>query len=84
MQLIFEGSDDTKLPPPPRNAQNRSGLSVALARRLFPSAVIKSAEIRLSQAKPNFRDRLPYPPPNGERCGAFNVSRGKTEAPQRA
>ena len=41
-----------KLPPPPRSAQKRSGLSFALALRNSPSAVTTSAEIRLSTVEP--------------------------------
>ena len=53
-----------KLPPPPRRAQKRSGFSVALARRNLPSAVITSAERRLSQVRPWMRCRRPWPPPS--------------------
>ena len=36
-----------KLPPPPRIAQNRSGFSSAVARRIWPSAVTISAETQV-------------------------------------
>src|SRR6201989_3618411 len=42
-----------KLPPPPRNPQNRSAFSEELALTRRPSARITSAAIRLSSARPN-------------------------------
>ncbi len=53
-----------KLPPPPRSAQKRSGLSVSLARTSLASAVTTSAEIRLSMVSPNLRVVQPKPPPS--------------------
>ncbi len=53
-----------KLPPPPRSAQNRSGLSLSLARTRLPSAVTTSAEMRLSMVSPNLRVVQPNPPPS--------------------
>src|SRR3954469_14325370 len=52
-----------KLPPPPRRAQNRSGLSVALACTSLASAVTTSAPTRLSAARPYLRINQPIPPP---------------------
>src|SRR6266540_2040939 len=52
-----------KLPPPPRIAQNRSGLRSALAVTRSPSAVTRSARTRLSAARPYLRDNQPRPPP---------------------
>src|SRR5664280_3548374 len=52
-----------RLPPPPRNAQKRSAFCSALAVQNVPSAVITSAEIRLSQARPCLRTSQPTPPP---------------------
>ena len=46
-----------KLPPPPRSAQNRSGLVSASARRSSPSAVTMSAASRLSIVRPCLRPR---------------------------
>src|SRR5215211_1869225 len=53
-----------KLPPPPFSAQNRSGLRSALATRWRPSAVITSAEMRLSTVSPYLRSIQPLPPPS--------------------
>jgi hypothetical protein len=44
--------DDPEVAAPPRTAQNRSGWSVSLARRSYPSAVTISTDRRLSQASP--------------------------------
>src|SRR3954454_6083893 len=52
-----------KLPPPPRNAQNRSGFSVSDAVTMRPSAVTTSAATRLSQTKPSLRSSQPLPLP---------------------
>ena len=52
-----------KFPPPPRNAQNRSGFSSALARAWEPSASTTSAASRLSMVRPHFPLRYPRPPP---------------------
>jgi hypothetical protein len=46
-----------KLPPPPRNAQNRSGWVVSSAVTKVPSARTTSAESRLSMVRPNRRVR---------------------------
>jgi hypothetical protein len=52
-----------KLPPPPRSAQNRSGLVSASARSSRPSAVTTSAASRSSMVSPCFLTRNPTPPP---------------------
>ena len=79
-----------KLPPPPRIAQNRSGLSVALARdAVLPSAVTTSAAIRLSMVSPSLRLSQPNPPPSvrpampGRRVDAERQSRARTPASPR-
>ena len=53
-----------KLPPPPRKPQKRSGCSVALVWRNWPSAVTMSAASRLSLTMPWRRDSQPKPPPS--------------------
>ena len=53
-----------KFPPPPRSAQNRSGLSFSLAPACLASAVTTLAEMRLSMVKPNLRLIQPNPPPS--------------------
>jgi integrase len=53
-----------KLPPPPLSAQKRSVFAVSLAVRHSPSAVITSAERRLSQLMPYVRRSQPWPPPS--------------------
>ena len=50
-------------PPPPRLAQYRLGLDVALAVRIAPSAVTIRSDSRLSLVSPNARDSTPTPPP---------------------
>ncbi len=55
-----------KLPPPPRMAQSRSGLSVSEACSTVPSAVTTSAPTRLSADSPASRDSQPNPPPRVE------------------
>src|SRR5919199_3213199 len=50
-------------PPPPRNAQNRSGCADKDAVRDRPSAVTTCAEISRSQVSPYLRDSTPSPPP---------------------
>jgi hypothetical protein len=50
-----------KLPPPPLSAQKRSLASVSLARMNSPSAVTRSADIRLSIVSPNLRVVQPKP-----------------------
>ena len=52
-----------KFPPPPRNAQKRSGFSVSEAVSTSPAAVTTRAETRLSIARPYFRLSHPIPPP---------------------
>src|SRR5215471_21780243 len=52
-----------KLPPPPRNAQNKSGFSVALARTTEASTVTNVNCSTLSQDSPNRRVSHPVPPP---------------------
>src|SRR5262249_60879874 len=54
-----------KLPPPPRRPQKRSGCSLALAWRNWPSAVTISAARRVSQARPYLPASQPRPPPSG-------------------
>ena len=59
-------SNDTttpKLPPPPRSAQNRSGSASASTVRNVPSAVMRSAERRLSIVRPCLPISQPRPPP---------------------
>src|SRR5690606_24802929 len=53
-----------KLPPPPRDAQNRSAFSYASARTSRPSAVTTSALSTLSAARPYSRPSQPIPPPS--------------------
>src|SRR5260221_9929768 len=50
-------------PPPPRIAQNRSGLLVRDTWRTHPSAVMISAPTRLSSVSPKARPAGPLPPP---------------------
>src|SRR5690606_16790150 len=53
-----------KLPPPPCNPQNSSGFSSSLAVTWRPSAVTRSTDTRLSQARPCERSSQPDPPPS--------------------
>src|SRR3954466_2687861 len=71
-----------KLPPPPRSAQNRSGLSVALACTSWPSDVTTSAPTRLSAAKPYFPHNPADTATEGEPAdaGARDESAGDGEA----
>ena len=50
-------------PPPPRNAQNRSGCADADTVRDMPSAVTTLADTNRSQVSPYLRDSTPSPPP---------------------
>src|SRR5271154_1274250 len=50
-------------PPPPRQAQNRSGLVFALAVRIWPSAVTICMDVTLSEASPKAWPATPIPPP---------------------
>ena len=50
-------------PPPPREAQNRSELSSALAWSTHPLASTISSSSRLSIIRPYGRDRMLWPPP---------------------
>src|SRR5215218_2428330 len=85
-----------KLPPPPRTAQKRSGFSVALARRTWPSAVTISTPTTLSHARPCLRMSQPSPPPNvrpptpvlemrppvvARPCGCVAASKSRQSAP---
>ena len=51
------------VPLPPRRPQNRSGFSVALARRTTPSPVTTSNARTVSDASPWVRATGPRPPP---------------------
>ena len=51
-------------PPPPRQAQYRSGFSVAEQFRWRPSAVTIPSETTLSLVVPNAREARPTPPPS--------------------
>src|SRR5438477_1868085 len=53
-----------KFPPPPRNAQNRSLCSSALAVKHWLSAVTRSTDSTLSQAKPCLPVSQTSPPPS--------------------
>ncbi len=53
-----------KLPPPPRTAQNSSGLAVASARTSVPSPMTTSTAVRLLVARPSLRAYQPIPPPS--------------------
>ena len=53
-----------KLPPPPRNAQNRSGSYSASTIRTWPSAVTTSTCVTLSIASPCLPISQPSPPPS--------------------
>jgi hypothetical protein len=46
-----------KFPPPPRSAHKRSPFSLSLAITKLPSASTTSASMRLSQARPYWRER---------------------------
>src|SRR6185312_11985350 len=50
-------------PPPPRNAQNRSGSLFASQVRILPSVVTTWADTRLSQVRPYLRPTTLSPPP---------------------
>jgi len=50
-------------PPPPRNAQNRSGFSAADAVTAWPPGSITVADVSASQSRPACRDWAPSPPP---------------------
>src|SRR6516164_5489474 len=50
-------------PPPPRQAQNRSGLVLALHVLSWPSAVTICRDFTLSLVRPYARDTTPTPPP---------------------
>ena len=56
-----------KFPPPQRRAQYGSAFSFVLAVRTCPSAVPRSAEIRLAIDKPNAQARYLMPRPSVER-----------------
>src|SRR5947209_14090009 len=51
-------------PPPPRNAQNRSGSADTDTVRDAPSAVTTVADTSRSQVSPYLRDSTPMPPPS--------------------
>src|SRR6516225_1597146 len=53
-----------KLPPPPRTAQKRSGLSLAFAVTKRPLASTTSTDKRLSMVRPHWRVKWPMPPPS--------------------
>src|ERR1700739_289904 len=50
-------------PPPPRNAQNRSGWLLADAVTAWPPGSTTDADINGSQSRPACRDWAPSPPP---------------------
>ncbi|MGZ6787263.1 MAG: hypothetical protein ACXVEL_13035, partial [Nocardioidaceae bacterium] len=50
-------------PPPPREAQNRSGSRSAWTCRSRPSAVTTVSSSSASQVSPKARDSTPTPPP---------------------
>src|ERR1700722_6773256 len=50
-------------PPPPRNAQNRSGLLAADAVTARPPGSTTDADVNWSQSRPACRDWAPSPPP---------------------
>ncbi|CKR77436.1 Uncharacterised protein [Mycobacterium tuberculosis] len=51
-------------PPPPRNAQNRSGWSVADAVTAWPLGSTTDADVNWSQSRPACRELAPSPPPS--------------------
>src|ERR1700757_819136 len=51
-------------PPPPRSAQNRSGLLAADAVTDCPLGRTTDADVNWSQSRPACRDCAPMPPPN--------------------
>lgn len=53
-----------KFPPPPRNAQNRSGFSTPDVVTTRPSAVTTVAPTRLSQVRPQYLSSQPLPEPS--------------------
>ena len=63
-------------PPPPRQAQNKSGFSVALSVLICPSAVTISLAINWSQPRPCSRMFKPMPPPS-RKPAAPTVSNGR-------
>src|SRR6201988_4402156 len=52
-------------PPPPRSAQNRSGLLAADAVTAWPPGSTTDADVNWSQSRPACRDWAPSPPPRG-------------------
>src|SRR5690242_3357269 len=50
-------------PPAPRNAQNRSGLDVALTFQMLPLASTMVNPTMLSDSMPYLRPTIPMPPP---------------------
>ena len=66
-----------KLPPPPRSAQNRSGLVLSLAVTRLPSASTSSASRRLSIVNPYVRVMLPLPT---AQCQPTHTRRGEDPA----
>src|SRR5580693_7003772 len=50
-------------PPPPRNAQNRSGLLAADAVTAWPLGSTTDADVNWSQSRPACRELAPSPPP---------------------
>src|SRR3954466_5576668 len=50
-------------PPPPRNAQNRSGFSAADAVTAWPPGNTTDADVSASESRPACRDWAPSPPP---------------------
>src|SRR5689334_21406326 len=55
-------------PPPPRSAQNRSGLLAADAVTTWPLGSTTDADVNWSQSRPACRDWAPMPPPNACRA----------------
>ncbi len=60
---ISKATTIPKLPPPPRSAQKRSSLLLAVTRRLRPSAVTTRIAVMRSSARPSARPESPIPPP---------------------
>src|SRR5262249_9983200 len=60
---VTEGVTPKLPPPPPRNAQNRSGFSAAEAVTAWPPGNTTVADVSASESRPACRDWAPSPPP---------------------
>src|ERR1700751_2263220 len=60
---VSEGVTPKLPPPPPRSAQNRSGLLAADAVTAWPGGSTTDADVNWSQSRPACRDWAPIPPP---------------------